>query len=183
MLGVLAGLAVPRMMVTDRRRAQVTVDSLARMLTVIAQRESLGSHRMRLTYDQKRGTVRLDALRLVGQTDEPVLLGEQDWRPDPLVPEVKLEGVKLAEVRFDGVAAEEKKWRVEFVPEVPRPLIEMIVEMGEGEEREGGRAWLVELLPYAPEADIVTVGMGGEVKGRRSRSVDLDAMGRGDVEW
>ena len=184
MLAVLTGLMVPRMMATERRRAKVTVDSLARMLTVVAQREALGSHRMRLTFDEKRGAVRLDSLRLVGERGEPVLLGEEDWRADPLAPEVKLEGVHLAEVRFDGRAAEDKRWRVEFVPQVPRPLIELVVELGEDASARGsGKAWLIELLPYAPEADIVSVGLGGSVRGRRARSVDLDAMGRGDVEW
>jgi hypothetical protein len=139
---------------------------------------------MRLTYDAKRGTVRLDALRLVGEASEPILLGEDDWRPDPLTPEVKLEGVWLEEVRFDGRVAEEKKWRVEFVPEVPRPLIELVVQMGEDERRRGtGKAWLVELLPFAPEANVVSVGLSGRVEGRGARSVDLDALGRGDVEW
>ena len=182
MLGVLAGLTLPRMMRTERRRAEATVESLSGMLTVVAQREALGSHRMRMGFEEKRGTMRLDALRVLGERGERRVLGEGDWRPDPLVPEVRLEGVRLAEVRFDGLGVDERRWRVEFVPGVSRALIEMVLEM----EEEGGgtgRAWLVELLPYAPDADVVTVRAGGVVEGRRARSVDLDALGRGEVEW
>jgi len=186
MLGVLGGLIVPRMMSTERRRAQARVEALAGMLTVVAQREALGSHRMRMSYDEKRGTVRLDALRVIGERGErrsgADVLGEDDWRPDPLVPEAVLEGISLAEVRFDGRPVEDERWQVEFVPGVPRAMIEMVVQAQTSTGR-AGRVWLVELLPYAPEADIVTVGAGGVAEGRRARSVDLDAMGRGEVEW
>lgn len=186
MLGVLGGLIVPRMMSTERRRAQARVEALAGMLTVVAQREALASHRMRLSYDEKRGTVRLDALRVIGAQGERMggraVLGEADWRPDPLAPAVELAGVSLAEVRFDGRPADDRKWQVEFVPGVPRALIEMVVQMDERGGRPG-RVWLVELLPYAPEADVVTVGAGGVTEGRRARSVDLDDLGRGEVEW
>ncbi len=189
MLGVLGGLIVPRMMGNERRHARATVDALAGMLTVVAQREALGSHRMRMSYDEERGTVRLDALRVIGASGERLgggVLGEADWRPDPLVPEVALEKVALAEVRFDGREADERAWRVEFVPGVPRAMIELVVRMG-GEDgagaRAGGPAWLVELLPYAPEADVLAIGAGGVAEGRRARSVDLDETGGGEVEW
>lgn len=191
MLGVLGGLIVPRMMSTDRRRAQARVEALAGMLTVVAQREALGSHRMRMSYDRERGTVRLDALRVIGEQGERMggrdVLGEDDWRPDPLVPEVAMEGLAMEEVRFDGRAADEDEWRVEFVPGVPRALIEIVVRMETGSSRSSsagaGSVWLVELLPFAPDADVVTVGEGGVAEGRRARSVDLDEMGRGEVEW
>lgn len=182
MLGVLGGLVVPRVMSTDRRRAQQTVDGIGALLSIVAQREALGSHRMRVSFDSERGTIRMDALRIVGESGRRGDTPEAVWRRDPLVPEIRLEGVRLADVRFDGRAADARRWEVEFVPGVPRPLVEVVAEMVR-DDGTGGKSWLVELLPYAPEADIVDVRAGGAVEGRRARSVDLDAAGRGEESW
>jgi len=130
-----------------------------------------------VVYDGEEGVVRLDVLRLVGQTRRP---GEADavWRPDPMTPEVELGNLEIVETRVDGLRAGEKRWRIEFAPGVPRPLVEIVLQY----EGRNPQSWLIELLPYAPEAQLISARETG-VEGRAARSVDLDALGRSDVAW
>ncbi|MEO1131056.1 MAG: prepilin-type N-terminal cleavage/methylation domain-containing protein, partial [Planctomycetota bacterium] len=125
LLGVLAGLVAPRLLTTERRRAEATVTDLTSMLSVVARRDALGNSRMALEYDAERGTVKLDTLRVEG---ERFGTRQTAWRPDPLTPRVELEGIEITETRVDGYSTGEKWWRIEFAPGVPRPLIELVVQ-------------------------------------------------------
>ena len=176
LLGVLAAFAVPRMLAGDARKARQSVERAEDLLTVVAQRQSLGGHRMALSYDRKAGELRLDALRVVGERRRDA---EPEWGRDPLAPGAALDGLILESARFDGRPADERGWRVEFVPGSPRPLIELTL-------RDAGRptrAWLVELMPYAFGATTAGVRPGELAEGGALRSVDLDGAGRSDVPW
>jgi prepilin-type N-terminal cleavage/methylation domain-containing protein len=180
-LGVVSGLVAPRIMSNERRRAAQTVRAIDAMLTVIAERDTFGQHRMALRHDPASRTLRLDVLRQAGSSDRRGRLADAVWRPDPLTPEVSLGRLRLAETRLDGRPPVDDAWSVEFVPGIPRPLIELIVELDTDDP--SGPAWLIELLPYAPSADVAPVSSAGAVRGRGARSVDLDEMGKSDVPW
>ena len=184
LLGVVAGLTAPRLVGSDSRRADTAASSVAGVLTVIAQRETLGTVRMALAYDPQERTLRLERLELPTDDEGRILpitrrqTGE--WREDPLAPEVSLGPVRIDEVRTDGVTVSDDEWRLEFVPGEARPLIEMdLVARIEGRER----TWRVELLPYASEADKWSTTGGGRRDGERLRSVDLEELGLSDLPW
>ncbi|MEM1424080.1 MAG: prepilin-type N-terminal cleavage/methylation domain-containing protein [Planctomycetota bacterium] len=184
MLGIIAGLTAPRLVGTDRRRAETAAESVAGVLGVIAQRETLGTVRMALAYDPQERAISLERLELPTDDDGRFLgLSRRDagaWRPDPLAPEVTLGPVRIDEVRLDGLALSESAWRIEFVPGEARPLIEMdLVANIEGVER----TWRVELLPFATEADKWSTTDGARRTGEPLRSSDLEALGLSDVPW
>jgi len=189
-LGVLSGLVVPRFMVNDRRRAEAEVRALAGMLTLVAQRDGLGNHQMALDFQSLRSSVRLDTRRRLGATERSGAAGASgalgQWRPDPLLSEVTLSAAEHIETRFDGKPADDRSWRVELAPGgsgVPRPLIEIVIAQ-RGSGRQAKPAWVIELLPNAPEANIVTADpRTGAPIGRAPGSVDLDRLGRSDVAW
>lgn len=191
-LGVMTGLIVPRFTSNDRRRAEAEVRALAGMLTVVAQRDALGNHQMALDFQSLRSSVRLDTRRRAGATDRRggaaragAELGQ--WRPDPLVSEVVLDTAQHVETRFDGKPADERAWRIEFAPGssgVARPLIEIVLAQRTTSRTQAQPAWIVELLPSAPEARIITADpRTGAPIGRAPGSVDLDRLGRSDVAW
>jgi general secretion pathway protein G len=190
-LGVMTGLVVPRLASNDRRRAEAEVRSVAGMLTLIAQRDGLGNHQMAMTFQSLRSSIRLDTRRRMGATDRrggvaAASVETGQWRPDPLLSEVVLDAAEHVETRFDGKPADDRNWRIEFAPGgsgVPRPVIEIVIAM-RGNRREARPAWLVELLPSAPEASMVTAdARTGAAVGRGPVSVDLDRLGRSDVPW
>jgi len=187
-LGVLSGLVVPRFLSNDRRRAEAEVRAVAGLLTLIAQRDALGNHQMALDYEALRSSIRLDTRRRLGPTDRKnagaPALGE--WRPDPLLSDVPLTAAEVVEVRFDGRPADDRSWRIELAPGgsgVPRPLIEIVLAQRTNRGK-ATNAWIVELIPSAPEASIVTADpRTGRAIGRAPASIDLDKLGRSDVPW
>ncbi len=185
LIGVIAGLAAPRLMRNDARRADVAIESLAGVLGVIAQREALGTLRMALVYDGLERTVSLERLELPTD-DEGRLQGlsrrdNGQWKSDPLAQSVSLDPVRIDEVRVEGDRIDDdEEWRVEFVPGEPRPLIEMdLVANISGRER----TWSLELLPYATEASQWITTNGRRRDKAALRSTDLDALNLSDVPW
>lgn len=175
-LAVVAGLAAPRLTGNDRRRALSEVDAARDMLAVVARRDALGSHRMALVWDGAGRSLRLDAMR-VGASDGRRRDARAVWRPDPLVPGVDLGAVSLVEARFDGAPADDRSWRVDFVPGVPRRHVELVLEQVSGG---AARRWSVTLLPYASGPAVRGPGFPSA---EAPRAVDLDALGRSDVPW
>ncbi len=187
-LAVMSGLVVPRFISNDRRRAEAEVRALAGMLSLVAQRDALGNHQMAMSYEAISSSVRLDTRRRIGPTDRRsgANADEGQWHPDPLLSEVKLSACELIETRFDGRPADDRSWRIEFAPGgsgVPRPLIELVVAQ-RGSKREARPAWLIELIPSAPESSVITADpRTGAAVGRAQASIDLDRLGRSDVAW
>lgn len=179
LLGVVAGLVVPRMSSNDRRLAQARVREVASLLSVVAQRHTLTNDRLMLSYDRSAAVIELLVLRTRG---EDARWARPEWAGDPLVPPVKLEGVELAEAMFDGGRADTRSWRLDFNPGQPRPMIELLFRTPRGASPQG--SWLIELLPYSGSPSMTNVGAAGR-SGAASglRSVDLDAQGRGESPW
>ncbi len=182
-IGVLAGITVPRLLNTQSRQAENAVRGLEICLGVIAQRQVAGSFRMALWFDDERDRIVLETLRL--PTDDRgrlVELGRRqagEWRMDPLAPETFLGPLELREVLVDGepVAGD---WRIELLPGEPRPHMEFVA-VAELDGRD--QAWRVELLPHAIEPTVTKVGAGLAARGAASQSIDLDEIGLSEVDW
>lgn len=184
LLGVLAGLTAPRLFRNEKRRAESAVESVAGVLGVVAQRESIGTVRMALVYDEAQRIVRLERLAMPTDDDGRMLeLSRRDtgtWMSDPLAPRVPLGPVRIDAIRVDGATLDESEWRIEFTPGEPRPLVEMdLVAIINGRER----TWGVELLPYAVEAQITDTTNGRRGNRDALRSQDLDQLGLSEVAW
>ena len=184
LLGVVAGLAAPRLMSGDARRADTAVESVAGVLGVVAQRESLGTVRMALAYDAERRSLRLERLAMPtddeGRIEAITRRDTGEWTSDPLAPQIELGPVRVQQVIVDGEALDDDTWRLEFVPGEARPLIEMdLVATIGGRER----TWRVELLPFAPEADHWSTTSGGRRDREALRSVDLEDLGLSEIPW
>ncbi len=179
LLGVVAGLVVPRMSTNDRRLAQARVREVASLLSVVAQRHTLTNDRLTLSYDRSTAVIELLVLRTIG---EDARWARPEWAGDPLVPPVRLEGVELAEALFDGGRADTRSWRLDLNPGQPRPTIELLLRTPREASPQG--AWLIELLPYSASPSMTDVGAAGRSASASGlRSVDLDAQGRGDSSW
>lgn len=178
-IGILAAMVTPRLLVTDDRRASQEARDVAGMLEILAQRSGYGSHHLALSYEQSTGVFRMEALRTRGDRSGFRERASREWARDLLAPELDLSVIRIEEARFDGRESESaREWRVEFAPGVPRPHIELVLSIGDSRSAR----WVVELLPYATEPRLLDAGSAAA---RESvlRAVDLDAMGMSEVDW
>ncbi|MFM9959474.1 MAG: prepilin-type N-terminal cleavage/methylation domain-containing protein [Phycisphaerales bacterium] len=199
LLGVVAGLAAPRLLSTGARRAEANMREVADLLGVAARRDASSggqaSDTQRLVFDAEKRTFALQVRRARtnarGETEDAGV-----WRPDPLASPVNLEQVRLTRTVVDGVAADDRGWTLDFVPGQLRPTVELVVEAGaasaSSSRRTGAsdaRRWNLLLLPYASGAEIAELGAtsattrAGAAGSAQLRSVDLDAQGVGDRPW
>lgn len=178
-IGVLAAVVTPRLLITDERRARTEARDVAAMLSLIAQRTEMGGHHMALTYERERGALRLEALRTRGERTNFRERAAREWGRDLLAPDVVLEIVRIEEARFDGRPADDRdEWRAEFAPSVPRPHVELVLSVGDTR----AARWVVELLPYSMESRLLDAQSMAAREGGL-RAVDLDAMGMSEVAW
>jgi prepilin-type N-terminal cleavage/methylation domain-containing protein len=188
-LGVMAGMIVPRTLNVGARQTDVEARSAQQLLTVAAERDTLSVEPQAIEYDEASNELRL----LVRRAGTAVTLSRNDsadaWRPDPLLLPVVFTSSRLTQAWADGRPLPRNQWRVVFSPSQPRPSIVLQIERrsDRSEARsssEPGSAWQVGLAPDAPSASRSPVQSGqGFASLVNSRSIDLDAAGRGEKPW
>lgn len=180
LLGLVAGLVVPRITTNDRRLAESKVREIASMFSVVAQRNAVANEHLALNWNRTTNDFVLQVLRTKG---DDTRWEKPKWANDPLVPPVKVEKVQLSEALFDGGKGDLRKWRLDLAPFQPRPTIELVLRTEPGVSPP--TAWLVELLPYAGDATITEIGASGSPRSATNtlRSIDLDAAGQGESPW
>jgi prepilin-type N-terminal cleavage/methylation domain-containing protein len=201
-VGVIAGLAAPRIIATDRRRAETSVRAVAATLTALAQRSALSGDRSRLVYlhegrapglnqtpgpNQAAGPsrdqpeLRVESLRARGVDgpDEP----ERVWSRDPFTPPVRLLGVEIASAGVGPTVFEREDFTIDIVPGEPRPMIQLTIAEARAVAAGGTpRTWTVSLLPHETRARITGL-RSGPVGADRPAPVDLDARGATEDIW
>lgn len=170
MLTVVVGLAAPRMMQTQRRELDVTVERIADLLSIAAYRDAIGGRNVAIRFDEESRTLHLMVREL----------GEGEWREDPMTPGVPLGNLHIEELTI-GYAApagpDREAWQVAFPAAEPRPAIVMMLQP---DARNESLAWTIRLPAYATSAhvqrpgDPVPVGLD---------PIDLDRAGLEDVAW
>lgn len=179
LMGIAAGLVVPRLLVNDRRVATTSVEELSGLLSVVAQRNALGNQRLALVYSKTTGVVDIQVLRTTGEDSRRA---KPRWTSDPLIKPATLNKLQLVEAVFDGAKAETRGWRLDLVPAQTRPNIELLVRTEAGITPP--MSWRIELLPYAGVANVTEVTSSSSSRpGTGLRSIDLDAQGQGDSPW
>ncbi len=193
-LGIMAGVTLPRVFGNTSRQVDVECQTVQRLLSIAAERETLASEPVAIEYTESSATLRLlvrrrgaafVSSRNAGGTGR----AEDDWTPDRLVLPVTLVNTTLAGAWADGRALPRQGWRVVLSQSEPRPRVAMLVESKsiktEGARDSGSRpAWQVTLGPddAAAARTSVRAGLGG-VPVAASRSIDLDQAGKGQESW
>jgi len=174
LMAVTAGIVIPRAFNGGAKRAEQTAKSIASLLTAVAQRDATAFEPMMIAYDREDGTVEAQVIREVK--------GERRWSTDLFIDAVVLDSAVIRSAEVDGYPLDDKRWSIEIPVSTPRPLIEIVVALDDGER--DGRAWRVVLEPGASAARVTDAGV---VENRddpeRQKSVDLDALGMGESPW
>ncbi|MCA9293014.1 MAG: type II secretion system protein [Phycisphaerales bacterium] len=182
-IGVLAGLAAPRLLSTEERRAETTVRAAAALMTSAAQRSVMGREPVALVYGHEAGELRLEVLRpprALGTERDP----KPQWGSDPFLPAIRLETMRIAGMSVDGRDARPGDFRIEITPGTLRPTLAMMLRRYNATAQrfdERGRAWLIELPSYASTARVVGLRSSDDVEA--PQPIDLDQVGQEDSPW
>lgn len=181
-LAVAMGLIVPRLTISDRRQAENSVRAAATMVATVSQRASTSSELTALVYDHETGTMHIEVMRQQrGNYDRT----ERQWRRDPFVPQVTLEGIRVAEFIAGGTTARQQSFRMVIEPGVARQQIALVLAEVAGRDLaidSRGRTWRIDLPAYALRpvvSGLITDRPGREV----AQPIDLDQLGRVDQSW
>ncbi|MGH7131202.1 MAG: type II secretion system protein [Phycisphaerales bacterium] len=181
-IGILAGLVIPRLFNSGDRQASLESQAVAALLTAAAQRDSLSSQPLALAFDPERNRLSLEVLSTGEEGDAAA-----EWIPAPLIPPVILTSAELREALSDGHAVAASKeassaaksavWRIELGQAQQRPTITLV--LGHGEDR----AWQLDLLPGELAARRREIPATSGPVTPDTRSEDLDATGRREQPW
>ncbi len=162
-VGLVLGLAVPRVATLAGRGVSAEADAVAGLLSNAAGRAAVGSQPLRVRAESKTVVVERRELVEQGRRESWV------WERDPFMPQVRLNKATVGSVYADGFAVRGTPW---------------IVELGAGSSVEigllGGNGPVsVALMPGALRAVVVEGERLIEPPGR----VDLDASGMESTPW
>jgi len=169
-IALLAAIALPRLAGTDARRFQATAERLGDLLTMFAQRESLGQKPVGLWHDPERNQIVLMVLDI--DPDDPD--APPDWYIDRLVAPLSLpEGVSVLGVRVDGEWLGDIGWFLSNRPGEDRPIIEMSLASED--------SFTTLVLPSSGVAARQLDGSAAMLAARTP--VDLDSIGQSREDW
>jgi type II secretory pathway pseudopilin PulG len=167
-LGVLAGLMVPRVISTSGREARRAAEAAAEVLSAAARRDSLSTQRVAIDFDGSLGTLKLVKMGTNAR-------GEASWVDDQLAPRAEMGSAIVTSALSDALTLDAAgQFRVEFPVMGRRPDLTFVIE--DSRRRETYR---VVLSSSAVRARVVMPGQSTEA----SAVVDLDAQGKGEQAW
>ncbi|MFN7021025.1 MAG: type II secretion system protein [Phycisphaerales bacterium] len=193
-LGVMAGVALPRLLGNDSRRVETEVQAVQRLLTIAAERGAFIPEPVAVDYDSASSTFRLMVQRRgaafsssrAGGGGSNARPGAREWTTDALVQPVELSGTIATNAWTDGRPLPARGWRVVFMPAEPRPALAIQLRPRSGGANSSGQAdaWQVTLGPDEPAASRASpAGSAAGVPLAASRAIDLDAAGKGEKPW
>lgn len=177
-LGVLAGLVVPRMLSTGPRQAKNEARAVQRLLTCAAEKTALLGEPVAVEYSgTPEATLTLYTQRV--RTLASGQVGVPEWRADTLVDPVTLTALQLKSARADGVALASARWRVVFRPGQTRPDLAITLAPKGDAEQESVSIVLDAHAPSARSSDGTSASKAPAV----ARTRDLDDLGQGTKTW
>ncbi|HWB19897.1 MAG TPA: prepilin-type N-terminal cleavage/methylation domain-containing protein [Phycisphaerales bacterium] len=172
-IGILASIAVPRMVGNDRRTFQLTVDRVADLLTMYANRESMGQKAVGLHFDASPGRRWLELMSVDIDDRNPGSAAR--WRQDPIVKPVKFpDYVTLDEVSANGEIVDIDEWPLASTPGQGRPTIRIVMS--------GPNGQTTQLVLDANGLAPAIYGTGANFQQIRS-PINLDAIGKTREDW
>lgn len=175
LLGVAAGMVVPRIVGGEDRKVRAGAERVAELLSALARRDAMLSQPMALLYDAERQRLVAQVLlRTKDNFGEPV----STWREDRLLPDADLRGLKLVSVHADGAELDATSLRVEFDQFTARPSLRVVVS-----DEKDRYFWNAEMGSSVLQAQVLS-GDGKDAGGLGdARVVDLDDTGLGETAW
>jgi len=174
-IGVMASAIVPRFAYTTRRSFDHTVEQLADLMTMFAQRDQMSTGPVGIFHDTEANWITL--VRLV--EEEPGNPRSATWQIDRHVRPVKLpefippDGVSASE---NGEPVDFTQWPLMSVPGEIRPTITLTVSNDAGDQS----ATLL-LSAYAVGPRVLGERDDGLIDQRQA--IDLDATGQANQDW
>lgn len=178
-LAIAAGVAIPRLSDADARRARSTVDRIAALLSVVAQRQALAAEPILIEHNAEENTLRFLVQRQAGWDTTIAKNPEDRWRTDPLVPAVKLGDLAITAATFDGYRFDDQTFRYAFAPSSTRPTI-LLQTARLDRERQPIESWTIQLRPQAASPVVTGPGFPATTD---FAPIDLDAQGLSEVAW
>jgi hypothetical protein len=172
-IGVLAGVTVPRLLDLSDRAVMGELRDVADVLSSAGVRESLSSTPVAIEY--RDSTFRLLTLRAPDELTP--WSGYGQWVEDPLARPVRLDLLALGTASAGGQVLDREAWRVSLSTLEARPAIAL------GLADRSGRAWAVWLASDADRASIAELGVGVTAEDLQPGPIDLDASGREEDPW
>jgi len=187
-VGILAGLMLPRMINVGRRTAENESNGVQRLLSVAAEKCAVWGQTVAVDcITDSSDVVRLSVWSQIKDPkagEDATGSARVRWRQDPLVEPVALDKLRVAQASQDGQILPTGKWRVSFVPGQARAELTLRLEP---KAQADGPRWIVTLAPDQTAAvrdtDSGTLQSGRGPAVTRSRSIDLDDAGKGQTPW
>ena len=172
LISIMTAMLVPRMAGNDKREFKNAVDQVSDLLTMYAQRQSLGQKMVGIYHDRGRNSIELVVLDAGADPSNHVAA----WLPDTYVKPVVLPSFMFdTDVGFsingDTIDASEYPITSEIGQE--RPWLEVGL-------RGAGERALISLPPYGVAP---TLNATFAVSGVARAKYDLDAAGRSREDW
>ncbi len=172
-LAIVATMAIPRLTGNEKRAFRHTIEQVADLLTMYAQREQLGQKVVGIYHDRQQNWLRL----MVLDHDEDMPLRNQaSWRDDRYVQPVKLPPfMQSHDVIFlvDGREYDAGEWPLSTEIGQARPQIEIILRGPNDTAR-------IAMSPHGVAPMIVSEQLN---MGVLRSSIDLNRAGRGREDW
>lgn len=183
-ISILAGVIAPRIIGGSARQVEVEARAVQALLSAFAERDALGSQGLAVQYDDQTHRMQLLSLRVSAGAAAAAARSGTDARPEfvaaGLVQPVELTRARLAGASENGFALPTTGWRSVVVPGAPRPEIALILAPASG----SGPCWQVTLASGTVAATRRQLPPGTTTPTLpATRSIDLDASGKGDLAW
>ncbi len=193
LIGVLAAVALPRMVGTRDRAAAAESESVRQLLSSLGQRLTLSGQAVALQYepDARRLSLLMQAESSATSSVGSATKASAAWTPMPLVRPVVLASTRLSALIVDGRAMTLSSlpgvsggapYQLEFQPGRVRPVV-TIVLVREDSAGEDSAAYQVDLVSEEPAARLRTVANARDIQPIQIRGEDLDATGRRATPW
>jgi len=174
-MGVLAGVMLPRISAGGNRRGEVEAESVRVMLSRLGEKDAFSVSPLALIYEGETAVMRME-MRKVDDKEQDV------WVKAPLIQPLTLVSLKMNATAVDGQILSPKMWRVEFPGGQSRARLSLCLESARG------GAWQIDLLPGELFARKRALGDAREWNPTaspldNSAATDLDAQGGRTTVW
>jgi prepilin-type N-terminal cleavage/methylation domain-containing protein len=174
-IAMMAVMIVPRLTTTRKRTFENTVEQIADLMLMYAQRESLGQRPVGLRLERDRNG---DSRLLLETLDiDPNNASDQTWRRDRFVNPVVLPSVIDVDsllIRADDEFVDIEDRPLMNTPGETRPHIEISLRTVDS-----AHSAILSLAPHA----LAPVRLSGDGRGERPTAIDLDQGGFGREDW
>lgn len=167
-VGILAGLIVPRVVGSSARRVRAAAEAAGEVLSLAARREGLSTQPMAIDYDAETSRLRILTLSQDSR-------GDLQWVEAGASLAAQLGDTRVSAATADSNQLDTKKFRVEFPSNTRRPALVMTLE-----DQFGRDPYTVALSPWASAASVTA---GRTAPDTMDQSIDLDATGKGEQAW